>query len=478
MMALGGIALSGIGLGMHSRLPAFGAELDGFAINTQDKAVTITLFTDQRVPYTTEHQGKQFTIVLPGTQLSQEQVDNGLPVVIDNKNRFIGRAVPTDDGKVKIILPNLPASDYAVSIQQKRAGQASSTPVSEPAERIQPRPAVSQNEPNRFEQVASSFPKPAKRKIAHTAPSRNSSRGNALKLSPAPSRAAEATVSGNGSVWNPYVVKAPTVPTIATSPYSNYRPVNRQAAPAIHQAMNGDDPINTISVAETMQNGSGNASNAGRHPAGNPADPLWYLHALPPANTGASPADTLQGPAAQNLAAAIASPEAKTAQPTEKSSHTSGKAITQSLKDAISAFPRWLLITLAVFLGGIGLFSSIGGLVLLRVLFSQTRQHLMPQAFYPQGLPAQPADANAADTATSKTGKSGYATRPTLTEFAFEDKTSISSLDYLKGSPSNISQAVRNTVLLKFPSHKKHRSSLKHRTPRQGHQAAAYSAKP
>ena len=467
MMALGGVALSGIGLGMQTRLPAFGAELDGFAINTQDKAVTITLFTDQRVPYTTEHQGKQFTIVLPGTQLSQEQVDNGLPVVIDNKNRFIGRAVPTEDGKVKIILPNLPATDYAVSIQQKRPGQASAAPANEPAENIQPRPAVSQQEANRFEQVASNFPKPAKRKTT-TSANHNNARSSSMKLSPAPNRTVESTVSGNGSVWNPYVVKAPAVPSIATSAYSNYRPVNHSpaAAPAIHQALNGDAPINTISVAETLQNGS---SNAVRLNANNPADPLWYLHSLPPANPGAL-SDNLEGPAAQNLAAAISSPEVKATPSGNSPAQADGKGFNQSLKDAVSAIPRWLLITLAVFLGGMGLFSSIGGLVLLRVLFSQTKQH-----FYPSGAPLQPVDANPnpGEASANRAGKSAYASRPNAPQLAFEDKTSISSLDYLKGSPSNISQAVQNTVLLKFPSHKKHRNSLK----RPATKAPAVSAK-
>lgn len=476
MMALGGLALSGIGLGMQTRFPAFGAELDGFAINTQDKAVTITLFTDQRVPYTTEHQGKQFTIVLPGTQLSQEQIDSGLPVVIDNKNRFIGRAVPTEDGKVKIILPNLPASDYAVSIQQKRNGQVSSTPASEPAESIQPRPAVSQsqNETSQFEKVAANFPKPAKRKVA-SAPKHINRTTGSVKLSPAPNQpantamASNGTLSGNGSMWNPYVVKHSAVPTIASNnTYNNYRPTTEQQK-ATHSAWQGDDPINTISVAESLQ---GNAAlpgmNAGNPNAASSSDPLWYLHSLPPASPGSVPADSLQGPA-QNLPAIVAPGTKTEAQPSKPGISTT-KMLTQGLRDAISAIPRWLLITMAVFLAGIGLFSSIGGLVLLRVLFSHTKQQLMPNAMYAQGMATQPTGTDSQ--------KSGYASRPGVSQLAFEDKTSVSSLDYLKGSPNNITQAVQNTVLVKFPSHKKHRTHLKHRPSLKNQRTAAYTAKP
>ncbi len=477
-VAAGGLLLSGIGLGPHVPASAFSAELDGFAINTQDKAVTITLYTDQRVPYTTEHQGKQFTIILPETQLSQQQVNNGLPVVIDNKNRFIGRAVPTEDGKVKIILPNLPANDYAVSIQQKRPGQTAPAAVSNSApaaESIKPRPAVNPSTGGNFEQVAANFPKPARHgKVANRSANLKPA---AIRLSPTPHKVASSAVSGNGSVWNPYVVKTPSVPAIGNSTYSNYQPVpayqQNHAAPS--QAFQPGTPINTVSVAESMAN---NPTLGVRQPAPM-KDPLWYLHSLPPATHGNLPAETLTGPAATETQPSQVSQKT----PATANTTPASPKLTLGLKEAITALPKWLLITLAVFLGGIGIFTSIGGLVLLRVLFSQAKQQFMPQALFTPGMQQPMATGNdiQGQQPNHTHGKPGYATHPNgMSPLGFQDTAAVSSMDFLKESPGNIAQAVQNAVLVKFPSHKKHRSGLRRSAaaPRKTGTAPAYGLKP
>lgn len=104
------------------------AELDGFDINTTGRSVTVTLFTSQDSPYTVQQLDRQFSITLPNTSLSENQLAQGMPVVIDNKNQFIGRAVTSGskNGKrsVKVILPNLPENKYKVKVIQKRPGQA------------------------------------------------------------------------------------------------------------------------------------------------------------------------------------------------------------------------------------------------------------------------------------------------------------------------------------------------------------------
>lgn len=437
-----GFALAAFGLGLQTFMPVIGAELDGFAINTQDKAVTVTLFTDQRANYTTEHHGKQFTIVLPQTQLSKEQLENGLPVVIDNKNRFIGRAVPTEDGKVKIILPNLPAEDYAVSIQQKRRGQSVAT--AKPVESLKPRPAVKAEPESHFEQVASNFPKPAAKPVQAA---------NHLRLSPAPA----SQKANRGQVWNPYVYRPTDFQPVASKTVT--RPIVKKA-PRI--AVNTpDEPVSTVSVAESVQQAFGDQNSSPQPTAtGNASDPLWYLHSLPPSNAAQANGDNLQGPAAQLLP--FGQTPANPVQVTEKPAPSEIKELTAEIRKGFQSLPRWLVITVAVFLGGMGLFSLIGGLVLLKLLFNQSRLSLdKTQNGLPYGVvPLYTApDATAANNA-SQPGKSAYASRPGYgpTSLQFEDKASIQALDYLKNNASTVTQAVYNSSLVKFPTSSKQRS--------------------
>jgi hypothetical protein len=489
-MALGGFALASLGLGLQNFSTAQSAELDGFAINTHEKAVTVTLFTDQRVPFTTEQQGKQYAIILPNTQLSEQQINNGLPVVIDNKNRFIGRAVPTEDGKVKIILPNLPANEYAVSIQQKRAGQSV---AAEPTPAIKPRPAVNHVSSNHFEQVASQFTKPAKlavsagtNSLSHETPSIEPS----LKLTPTPSGIMNFQTSSGGSIWNPYVVKTPAVPAPGSTPYSKYRPVTASRRPA-HQPTAPEPQINTVALnefqkkAEPGYNALSTLDKAIQTTnANNAPDPLWYLHSLPPSNTTTSPADNLNGPALDTTPLTLSPAPAVPEKTVEKEPH---HGVGVGIKEAFASIPKWLLITLGLFLGGIGIFALIGGLVLLRILFSQTRQQFSAQAipvYHPSGLSLyapipQPDQVPATGPGIQPIEKQGYASRPNvLSTLAFQDKACFSALDYLKESPNTIRQAVHNTVLVKFPSRKRHRSGTKKRVNRQVGSAAIYSYNP
>lgn len=449
--------------------PVLSATLDGFSIDTQDKAVTVTLFTDQRVPYSTETQGKQFTIVLPNVQLSPSQLDNGLPVVIDNKNRFIGRAVPTDDGQVKIILPNLPAEEYAISIQQKQGAAVAratgskiapnpvkaSKPAPEPIRvrpieaalpAIKPRPAVSTNTDSHvFEQVAARF---QKRAAAHAA---QIAQTPTLRLSP---RSIQSSGTGNSTIWNPYVVRNDAAKNEA-------RP-STVSSPSIQPA----EPISTVSVADSLPQARQSA------PA---IDPLWYLHAVPPVNPSLllPPADNLQGLAkAATTSVENASPApsqtstAQAATPPARPLHT--------LKEAFLSLPKWLLITVGLFFGGLGLFGLIGGLVLLKILFSQVQSSLqptqptfiwadapkatVPQSVMPKTAPTPVIPRANPNRNSSRPTKNRYASQPVASQgfYAnqtplFEDTSAINTMDYLKRSANNVSEAVHNTALLKFP---------------------------
>lgn len=434
--ALTGLVVS-VALGMLSGVfqmenPAWCAVLDGFSINTQDKAVTVTLYTDQRTAYTTETQGRQFTIVLPNAQLAPSQVEEGLPVVIDNKNRFIGRAVPTDDGQVKIILPNLPAEEFTVSIQQQtKTARPTETPTTttassvKPAKKpiaaipaIKPRPAILETDEQAFERVTAKF---QQKKTASATPRRNPEPGRGLRLSSAKSASAGSTI------WNPYVVR--NQPTEVTAE------AQQNSAATTRPATSGE-PVSAISLAETPA-----------RPSAPPVDPLWYLHSLPPAeglNTLLS--DDLQGMAkAATQSAEPSKPKQAQAQP-----QPAPERPIHELKAMIKKLPAWLWITLGIFFSGLGLFGLIGAAVLLKVLFIQAKPQAMQPAFVmaqpmPVGLP----DAPARPTAAPVQSKPAYASTPR--QVLFQDTSSINALDYLKNNARSVSEAVQNSTLLRFP---------------------------
>lgn len=483
--AIAGLVVTVVGTGLLNQNPAMATVLQGFSINTQDKAVTITLTTDQRAQYTTETQGKQFAIILPNTQLSQEQVNSGLPVVIDNKNNIIGRAVPTDDGKVKIILPNLSASDYSVSIQQKRPGQTlAPTNVTRPRD-VSAAPATTS-----FEQIASSFPKPASSSNLGTitAPDnsigKNASGNSVVRLSSAPLAPIN---GGNGTVWNPYVVKIPQQPQrFASSPYSNYRPVTESPRANVRQllAPGYNEPVNTISVSETRQPSSFNNPDFNAAPA--PPPPFNGLGTIttttgtPGANGGTLsnlkkipvdlaqiPYDNLRGLAQETPFIPVNLIPPSQTQPAAKAAPKTNPFA--ELKDAILGLPKWLLITMAVFLGGMGIFTLVGGLVLLRILFSkasqfngQPQQAATPGFFIPPGLSLS-MDANGQPVWEPKP----FATQPEIPQkVTFQDTASVNAMDYLKDTADNVSQAVHNAVLIKFPAHGKRGATRKRTTQR------------
>ncbi len=441
-MALRHPVLNGItwalGLGLLASSLSIAAELNGFAINTQDKNVTVTLFTDQRVSYSTEHQGKQFAIILPETQLSQEQIDNGLPVVLDNKNRFIGRAVPQGDGKVKIILPNLAANEYSVSVQQQHSKQPQKVAAST-TEKLKPRPAVTKERANHFEQVAAHFEKVSPKQEAAKTPGPSQNR---LKLSPAPVRATP------GGVWNPYVYRP--------SDFQQEAPTRKASKPrSTDTSPRSPEPVHTLSVAESMA----------EPPAGTAAkpDPLWYLHALPPAQP--MPADALKGPAASAQGQTNSSSATNVSQPAKVGS-SELKELTREVRKGFQSIPQWLVITVAIFFGGIGVFCVIGALVLLKILFTQARQSLSNGSLptnlpYVTGLmPLYPPAAATEDAITEEPKvpeKSAHSSRPSYgqTSLKFEDKSAIKALDYLKESPANVAQAIHNTRVIRLQSRKK-----------------------
>ncbi len=193
------------------------------------------------------------------------------------------------------------------------------------------------------------------------------------------------------------------------------------------------------------------------------ADPLWYLHALPPAQP--MPADTLKGPAA-STPGQISSPSTPSASPPSKVGLSEIKELGSEVRKGFQSIPQWLFITVAIFFGGIGVFCVIGGLVLLKVLFTQARQSLghgaaSPQLPYMAGLmplyppPATPEQAAPQESVAAE--KSPHSSRPSYgqTSLKFEDKSAIRALDYLKESPTNVSQAIHNARVTRLQNRKR-----------------------
>jgi hypothetical protein len=260
-------------------------------------------------------------------------------------------------------------------------------------------------------------------------------------------------MKAHGGIWNPYVYRPTDFKRTASHPVAQPKTSPPKAA------VIANEPINTVSVAESLQPPNRESSS------NNSSDPLWYLHALPPANNQAVLNDTLQGPAVQTFPMGQPTPaiQPKAEKPAPSEMHV----LASEIKHGLKSLPRWLIITVAVFLAGMGLFTLIGGLVLLKLLFSQTKQQF-GGAKTPDGMPymtgvvpmyAHP-DGSLNFGPANQAAQNGYASRPTYgqTSLLFEDKAAIQSQDYLKQSSPSVTQAVYNTTLVKFPASRKQRS--------------------
>lgn len=460
------------------------AVLDGFAIHTHDKAVTVTLYTDQKATYSTESQGRQFTIVLPDAQLSKRQLDEGLPVVIDDKNRFIGRAVPTADGKVKIILPNLPSGEYAVSVQQQHAPSPDSLENAAIDSRAV---ATASAKANRISRI---LPRPAVKAppAKHTGPfivsNRNiASSAEETPLSIAPqSRPMRLTASNEpdtsgspvrGTIWNPYVVKHP--------PSNTDTRRDAEKNPTIH---------NDSSSWIYSQTPSLPANSAFRPATGNP---LSYLQAISSNAFRAAPPRfpilmapvAPYRPASPSTSKTTISGTGAPSEPVSLPSSVKNKPVQHppasfapsppasrntNPPEPLASLPAWLWLALSLFFGGIGLFSLIGSLSLLRLVFwRELSGDLLARIRHSIDVRKPSTGESARAGKSSKPpweiaphfpshipirGKDG--SNPAKTGFA--DTSFINALDYTEKAPPSISNAIHKTLRSRFASASRHRT--------------------
>ncbi len=103
------------------------ATLEKFTMSTagNGQQLVVKLQTDADTTAKVEYGAKGAIVHLKDATLSPAMVEAGLPMVMDENNRFIGRAVPGGEGGgVKLVIPNVRPGDVQLQVQQVRQLQA------------------------------------------------------------------------------------------------------------------------------------------------------------------------------------------------------------------------------------------------------------------------------------------------------------------------------------------------------------------
>ncbi len=482
--------------------------LERFEIETSDNnSVKVILYTDGRATYHTEAEDKGFSLILDKTRLSEASLRNGLPVVIDNKNRFIGRAVAGAEGQIKIIIPNLPTNQYSVSVLQRSVPRSLVKSSKVPERAKAPKVAVKKTSAqsanpifeNQFEEMVSQLEKPAHlkassrwktgRKPEIISPGSGS---RIIQMSPAVVYKAPGLPPQAPQVSVPYY---PTYPTASPTPVSQRavspqyyfpqwkpqqsvlrttRPSGRQkhwvqAVPV--------ESYNTLAVessdeAKSLENREADAVESFRL-LSFPSAFLAYRQ-LDPGFVELQ--ETLE---AGELLDAGSANSSEVSFMDGALKHFSS----WSTRD-ISGFPLWGVVLAVFFLGGIGLFALMGALLLAR-LFLNPKLLVQPapvftpsasSAAFSTSVPEIVADPFYVDKMAEieeesplipleiedEEGPNAFESEPEVivTEqldepVVFQDKAVVNASDYLLRSSGSVKEAIRKTTVLKFSSRKK-----------------------
>lgn len=109
----------------------YAATLQGFQLeHTGDDTVAVTLQTDEPVQYQAQPYQGGYAVTLANTDVSKALLEQGLPVVMDDGARFVGRAVPVGTSQVRILLPNVAPNQYKLRVQQQTVAATRVTPPS------------------------------------------------------------------------------------------------------------------------------------------------------------------------------------------------------------------------------------------------------------------------------------------------------------------------------------------------------------
>ncbi|MGE0199688.1 MAG: hypothetical protein AB7P76_01830 [Candidatus Melainabacteria bacterium] len=448
------------------RASAADARLKQFEItsNPDKKEVRVTLFTTDRASYTTEKLGSKFSIHLDHTRLDETLAEAGMPVVIDNQNQFIGRAVPDTEGNTQIIIPNLPPEEYAITIVQKLPGQPAivegTTVVNKKARpvvvqapktpRIAPRLPVSEPAaaPVNIQAADSAAPQVPPSMNPRSPVAGVQSQFETLaaslgeSLSQSFSQAVDQWTTPKTSTRPRIVSKRTTSPAGNTVNNPYYQPsAGDRGKPAVNAANTAAIPAPPM-VPRTMSEASAPGVN---QPL---SDPLAALHALPAVGSvGAWPGPGWNPLTAQNdLPPMVLQPEtavqetksagaAASAQSGQNAPKTWVGELKQLFRDSIAAVPAWVYWLSGLFILGLGVMVLAIGGVLLRMLWLQTRKMAEPVTTQSTLLPAQPALPDATPVRVSPVPLA-------------DDTTTLDPTRYWKSAAQSVEEAVRTPMVL------------------------------
>ncbi|MFN8615360.1 MAG: hypothetical protein U0003_05575 [Vampirovibrionales bacterium] len=286
------------------------AELNGFRLESSDNgALAIHVQADAMPTYDVEPlagaNGSQgVSIILKDTQLSNTLRQKGLPVVIDNRNRTIGRAVPGEGNTVKIVIPNWKGDAQQLQIKSDTGRAAFTPPKTSTPQSLRSAPAELLKSQGAFQSQFQAAAKAAQQSYSTTDdPPLSLPAVEVTSSSTAPIRIRPSTRAKKPryrSVTLPKVVSltnpAPTdasqaVPVIAPLAATNAAPPSRSAlpTPTAWPASSTSTASITPLAPPTPQSTGWDTSSYGGESVTNPYGVSSVADTVTPSSTSASP---------------------------------------------------------------------------------------------------------------------------------------------------------------------------------------------
>lgn len=395
------------------------ATLNDFEIDTTQNNVKIILHTDQRAHYTTESNGKQFAVILSDTKLSQGMMKSGLPVVTDASNKWIGRAMPMDGGRVKILLPNLPTSQVAISVLQKKSAAEKSV---EPIEVLRPKSAVPETDAA-LDEIVKRFQRP---ELSH------------------PPAVAD---SGTSPRVITHEAGEPAVGKLKNNSHPRKRRSFRRSKPAVQPAAHVKtvEPETQAVAAVAIEDTASEAPPIKVEPLTDETLRNLQRGVEPGSVSDAAP---IPG---DKPASAVASQE-PSVPPAPPASDNSLQGIFDSLEALLGGVPSWVLILSGGLLVALSGFIAFKGIrFMFGVLRTADTQPVLPK-FHREMAAARESQGYRSESPHPAPRSVEGMSTPV---FDFQDTVPVNTSQFLMGANSNIGggdirEAVRNTTQLKF----------------------------
>lgn len=436
--------------------------LNDFEINADKNTVKIILHTDERTNYTTETNGKQFSILLYDTQLSADK--SKTPHSSDVKRKWTGKASSVDGDKVRITLPNLSPNQYAISVIQKPGAPGSKTaaaPASQTApeqvERpsrvaVKPRSAFDMNSDDALEAIVNRFQENKAQEDRD-----NRATGYQMPASTFVDSPAEGTVargvtnrnSRNNRSKQARSQKKPTVHVTRAVPKHQETSVKKLAVKSVTAKKHISKATSVIKHPVQQEPESYNALTMAEPDSKSAPMTEFKYRDEPPVvslsqNTATATHPEASAPTQERLSPAIPEKITEAPWPEEPDSQIPVDSGPMNFLSALlRKIPSWVL-------WGAGLMIVLGSLFvgfrIVRFLFSLMnanrpgqQQPVMPISSY-----SSAPDGFASETAPP------FNTAPF--SYDFQDTTRVNGTEYLMHSQEDIQEAVKNTLLLKFSS--------------------------